>query len=310
MQHEVQIQTHSALSAPVKTIFHDKPDYSIFSDKSPCFNLRKLMSGGKIFPYLYQTYQSGVSMAGHSKWANIQHRKKAQDSKRGKLFTKLIREIVVAAKMGGGDPDSNPRLRAAIDKGLSGNMTRDTIERAVKRGSGAGDNENYDEVRYEGYGPGGVAVLVECLTDNINRTVSEVRHAFSKSGGNLGTDGSVAYLFTKQGILSYPAGSDEDKIMDAALETGAEDVVTNDDDSIDVTTLWEDFLNVKDAMIAASLEPEHAEVTMVASTSVDLQVEDAEKVMRLIDGLEDLDDVQNVYTNADFTEEVMQALDQ
>ncbi len=247
-------------------------------------------------------------MAGHSKWANIQHRKKAQDSKRGKLFTKLIREIVVAAKMGGGDPDANPRLRAAIDKGLSGNMTRDTIERAVKRGAGAGDNENYDEVRYEGYGPSGVAVLVECLTDNINRTVSEVRHAFSKSGGNLGTDGSVAYLFTKQGILSYPTGSDEDKIMDAALEAGAEDVVTNEDGSIDVTTLWEDFLMVKDTMVAASLEPEHAEVTMVASTSVDLQVEDAEKVMRLIDVLEDLDDVQNVYTNADFTEEVMQAL--
>jgi len=247
-------------------------------------------------------------MAGHSKWANIQHRKKAQDAKRGKLFTKLIREIVVAAKMGGGDPDANPRLRAAIDKGLSGNMTRDTIERAVKRGAGAGDNENYDEVRYEGYGPSGVAVLVECLTDNINRTVSEVRHAFSKSGGNLGTDGSVAYLFTKQGILSYPAGSDEEQIMDAALEAGAEDVVTNDDGSIDVTTAWEEFVKVKDAMVAASLEPEHAEVTMTASTSVDLEVDDAQKVMRLIDVLEDLDDVQNVYTNADFSEEVMQAL--
>jgi len=247
-------------------------------------------------------------MAGHSKWANIQHRKKAQDAKRGKLFTKLIREIVVAAKMGGGDPDANPRLRAAIDKGLSGNMTRDTIERAVKRGAGAGDSENYDEVRYEGYGPSGVAVLVECLTDNINRTVSEVRHAFSKSGGNLGTDGSVAYLFTKQGILSYPSGSDEEQIMDAALESGAEDVVTNDDGSIDVTTAWEDFLSVKDTMIAASLEPEHAEVTMTASTSVELEVDDAQKVMRLIDVLEDLDDVQNVYTNADFSEEVMQAL--
>jgi len=247
-------------------------------------------------------------MAGHSKWANIQHRKSAQDSKRGKLFTKLIREIVVAAKMGGGDPDSNPRLRAAIDKGLSGNMTRDTIERAVKRGSGNDENENYDEVRYEGYGPSGVAVLVECLTDNLNRTVSEVRHAFSKSGGNLGTDGSVAYLFTKQGILSYPTGSDEDKIMDAALEAAAEDVVTNDDGSIDVTTSWEGFMSVKDAMIKASLEPEHAEVTMVASINVDLSVDDAQKVMRLIDMLEDLDDVQNVYTNADFSDEVMQAL--
>ena len=248
-------------------------------------------------------------MAGHSKWANIQHRKKAQDNKRGKLFTKLIREIVVAAKMGGGDPDSNPRLRAAIDKGLAGNMTRDTIERAVKRGAGADDNENYDEVRYEGYGPNGVAVLVECLTDNINRTVSEVRHAFSKSGGNLGTDGSVAYLFTKQGVLSYATGSDEEKIMDAALEAGAEDVVTNDDGSIDVTTAWEDFLSVKDAMVAGNLIPEHAEVTMTASTSVDLDVDDATKVMRLIDVLEDLDDVQNVYTNADFSQEVMEALE-
>ncbi len=247
-------------------------------------------------------------MAGHSKWANIQHRKKAQDNKRGKLFTKLIREIVVAAKMGGGDPDANPRLRAAVDKGLSGNMTRDTIDRAVKRGAGADAAENYDEVRYEGYGPNGVAVLVECLTDNINRTVSEVRHAFTKSGGNLGTDGSVAYLFTKQGVLSYSAESDEEKIMEAALEAGAEDVVSNDDGSIDVTTTWEDFMVVKKAMDDASLEPEHAEVTMTASTSVDLEVDDAQKVMRLIDVLEDLDDVQNVYTNADFTEEVMLAL--
>ena len=247
-------------------------------------------------------------MAGHSKWANIQHRKKAQDNKRGKLFTKLIREIVVAAKMGGADPDSNPRLRAAIDKGLSGNMTRDTIERAVKRGAGSDENNNYDEVRYEGYGPSGVAVLVECLTDNINRTVSDVRHAFTKSGGNLGTDGSVAYLFTKQGILSYPSGSDEEKIMDASLEAGAEDVVTNDDGSIDVTTSWETLMAVKSAMLAASFEPEHAEVTMTASTSVDLDVDSAQKVLRLIDVLEDLDDVQNVYTNADFTEELMQAL--
>jgi len=247
-------------------------------------------------------------MAGHSKWANIQHRKKAQDNKRGKLFTKLIREIVVAAKMGGGDPDSNPRLRAAIDKGLSGNMTRDTIERAVKRGAGNDDSDNYDEVRYEGYGPSGVAVLVECLTDNINRTVSDVRHAFTKSGGNLGTDGSVAYLFTKQGVLSYPTGSDEDSIMNVALEAGAEDVLTHENGSIEVITSWEDFLAVKEAMKIASLEPEHAEVTMAASTNVDLNVDDAQKVLRLIDVLEDLDDVQNVYTNADFTEEVMLAI--
>ena len=247
-------------------------------------------------------------MAGHSKWANIQHRKKAQDAKRGKLFTKLIREIVVSAKMGGGDPDSNPRLRAAIDKALAGNMTKDTIERAVKRGSGAADDSNYDEVRYEGYGPGGVAVMVDCLTDNINRTVSEVRHAFSKSGGNLGTDGSVAYLFSKIGLLSYPAGSDEDAIMEAALEAGAEDVVTNDDGSIDVTTSAEDFMSVKDAMVAAGHAPEHADVTMQPSTTAELDLDGAEKVMRLVDMLEDLDDVQNVYSNADFPDDVMEQL--
>ena len=247
-------------------------------------------------------------MAGHSKWANIQHRKGAQDAKRGKLFTKLIREITVAAKMGGGDPDANPRLRAAIDKGLAGNMTKDTIQKAVKRGSGDLEGENYEEVRYEGYGPCGVAVMVDCLTDNINRTVSEVRHAFSKAGGNLGTDGSVSYLFTKLGILSYPSGSDEDAIMEAALEAGAEDIVTNDDGSIEVQTAWEEFARVKDAMVAADFEPEHAEITMQPSTSVDLELDDAQKVMRMVDALEDLDDVQNVYSNSDFSEEVMAQL--
>ncbi|MDH3949178.1 MAG: YebC/PmpR family DNA-binding transcriptional regulator [Gammaproteobacteria bacterium] len=244
-------------------------------------------------------------MAGHSKWANIQHRKKAQDAKRGKLFTKLIREITVAARLGGGDPDSNPRLRAAIDKGLGANMTKDTIDRAVKRGSGAADGENYEEVRYEGYGPNGVAVMVDCLTDNRNRTVSEVRHAFTKAGGNLGTDGSVAYLFSKIGTLTFPAGSDEDQVMEVALEAGAEDIVTNDDQTIDVQTTPETFLDVKEAMLEAGLDPEMAEVTMSPSTSVDLELEDAEKVMRLVDTLEDLDDVQNVYTNADFSDEVM-----
>ena len=247
-------------------------------------------------------------MAGHSKWANIQHRKKAQDAKRGKLFTKLIREITVAARMGGGDPDSNPRLRAAIDKGLGANMTKDTIERAIKRGSGAADGENYEEVRYEGYGPNGVAIMVDCLTDNRNRTVSEVRHAFTKAGGNLGTDGSVAYLFSKVGTLTFPAGSDEDQVMEAALEAGADDVVTNDDQTIDVQTTPETFLDVKQAMITAGLKPEMAEVTMSPATSVDLELEDAEKVMRLVDTLEDLDDVQNVYTNADFSDEVMAQL--
>jgi len=247
-------------------------------------------------------------MAGHSKWANIQHRKKAQDAKRGKLFTKLIREITVAARMGGPDPDSNPRLRAAIDKGLSGNMTRDTIERAVKRGAGANDGENYEEVRYEGYGPNGLAVMVDCLTDNRNRTVAEVRHAFSKAGGNLGTDGSVAYLFTKTGTLTFASGCDEEQIMEQALEAGADDVQTHEDGSIDVLTTPEEFMNVKDTMTAAGLEPEMAEITMSPSMTVDMNVEDAEKVMRLVDALEDLDDVQNVYTNADFSEEVMAEL--
>jgi len=247
-------------------------------------------------------------MAGHSKWANIKHRKAAQDAKRGKIFTKLIRELTVAARTGGADQDSNPRLRDAINKALAANMKKDTVENAIKRGSGAADGENYEEVRYEGYGPAGVAVMVECLTDNRNRTVAEVRHAFSKSGGNLGTDGSVAYLFSKIGLMTYPAGSDEDAIMEAALEAGAEDVVTNDDGSIEVTTSPEEFNRVKEAMVAAGLEPEVAEVTMQPSTNVDLQLDDAEKVMRLVDMLEDLDDVQNVYNNADFSDEVMAQL--
>ena len=247
-------------------------------------------------------------MAGHSKWANIQHRKGRQDAKRGKLFTKLIREITVAAKMGGGDPSANPRLRAAVDKALDGNMTKDTIERAIKRGAGGGEGENYEEIRYEGYGPAGVAVMVECMTDNRNRTVSEVRHAFSKSGGNLGTDGSVAYLFSKIGLLSYPAGTSEDKVMEVALEAGADDVVTNGDGSIDVTTSPDNFIAVKEAMVAAGLVPQMADITMKPSMTVNLELEDAEKVIRLVDMLEDLDDVQNVYSNADFSDEVMAKL--
>lgn len=247
-------------------------------------------------------------MAGHSKFANIKHRKAAQDAKRGKIFTKLIREIVVAAKMGGGEQDSNPRLRDAISKALSANMKRDTVENAIKRGVGADNTENYNEVRYEGYGPAGVAVMVDCLTDNINRTVSEVRHAFTKSGGNLGTDGSVSYLFTKSGTLTYPAGSDEDVIMEAALEAGADDVQTHEGGSVEVSTTPESFTQVKEAMIAQGLQTEMAEITMNPSTSVELGLDEAEKVMRLIDMLEDLDDVQNVYTNADFSEDVMQQL--
>ena len=247
-------------------------------------------------------------MAGHSKWANIKHRKAAQDAKRGKIFTKLIREITVAARSGGPDASSNPRLRDAVTKALGQNMTRDTVDRAIKRGSGDADGDNYEEVRYEGYGPAGVAVMVECLTDNRNRTVAEVRYAFSKTGGNLGTDGSVAYLFSKIGILGYLAGSDEDAIMEAALEAGAEDVVTHEDGSIEVSTLPEDFNQVHEAMVAAGLAPEVAEVTMKPATSVDLELEDAQKVLRLVEMLEDLDDVQNVYNNADFSDEVMSQL--
>lgn len=244
-------------------------------------------------------------MAGHSKWANIKHRKARQDAIRGKVFTKLIRELVVAAKTGGGVPEDNPRLRAAVDKALGANMKRDTIDKAIQRGAGDAEGENYEEVTYEGYGANGIAVLVECLTDNRNRTVSEVRHAFTKRGGNLGTDGSVAYLFTRTGQISYPPGNDEDTIMEAALEAGAEDVVTNDDGSIDVLTAWEDFVAVKEALIAMGIEPVSAEVTMVAATTVELDVEGAEKIMALVDHLEDLDDVQNVYTNADIPDEIL-----
>jgi YebC/PmpR family DNA-binding regulatory protein len=244
-------------------------------------------------------------MAGHSKWANIKHRKAGQDAKRGKIFTKLLREITVAVKSGGPDAGTNPTLRTAIDKALGSNMRRDTIDNAIKKASGAQEGANYEEVRYEGYGPGGTAVMVECLTDNRNRTVSDVRHAFTKAGGNLGTDGSVAYLFTKTGILSYAEGADEDALMEAALEAGANDVITNDDGSIDVMTSPEDYLAVKEALVAAGFAPDNAEVTMQASTQTELDVEDAEKMLRLIDRLEDLDDVQNVYSNADISEEIV-----
>jgi len=247
-------------------------------------------------------------MAGHSKWANIQHRKNAQDAKRGKLFTKLIREITVAARLGDPDPASNPRLRLAVDKALGANMGKDTIERAIKRGSGAQDGDNFEEVRYEGYGPGGTAVMVDCVTDNRNRTVAEVRHAFTKCGGNLGTSGSVAYLFTKTGVLGYPDGSDEDAIMDAALESGAIDVVSNDDGSLDVLTEPDDFVTVEEAMVAAGYEPEQAEVTMRATTGSALDSDDAGKMVRMLDMLEELDDVQNVYSNADISEEILATL--
>jgi len=247
-------------------------------------------------------------MAGHSKWANIKHKKAAVDKQRGKLWTKLIREITVAAKEGG-ELASNPRLRLAVDKGQAANMPKDTIERAIKRGAGAGEGEDYEEIRYEGYGPGGTAIMVDCMTDNRNRTASEVRHAFTKHGGNLGTDGSVAYLFTRRGILSYEPGADEDAIMDAALEAGAEDVVSNDDGSIDVYTTPEDFETVQQAMLDASLEPAHAEVTYEAATLAELDRDGAEKLLRLIDVLEDLDDVQEVFSNADIPAEIMAELE-
>lgn len=247
-------------------------------------------------------------MAGHSKWANIQHRKGAQDSKRGKLFTRLIREITVAARMGGGDPNTNPRLRLAIDKGLGGNMSKDTIDRAVKRGAGGLEGANVEEIRYEGYGPAGVAVMVECMTDNRNRTVAEVRHAFTKCGGNLGTDGSVGYLFNKKGQICYPAGSNEESIMEVALEAGAEDVIINDDNSIDVITAPEEFSRITTSMTDKGLAADQAEVTMLATTTVDIDKDSAEKMLRLLNMLEDLDDVQNVYSNANISEEILQEL--
>ncbi len=248
-------------------------------------------------------------MAGHSKWANIQHRKNAQDAKRGKLFTRLIREITVAARMGGEDANANPRLRAAIDKALSSNMTKDTIERAIKRGAGTQDGDNYEEVRYEGYGPSGVAVMVDCVTDNRNRTVAEVRHAFTKSGGNLGTDGSVAYLFNKIGLISFNADVDEDAVMEIALEVGAEDIEHNDDGSFDVLTKPEDFYIVKESLDKAGLATEQAEITMKATTSTMLDLESAQKMLRLLNMLEELDDTQEVYSNADIPDEVMAQLD-
>lgn len=245
-------------------------------------------------------------MAGHSKWSNIQHRKGAQDAKRGKIFTKLIREITTAARMGGGEEVSNPRLRLAVQKALIQNMTRDTINRAIKRGAGGEDGADMMEITYEGYGPGGVAVMVECLSDNKNRTVSDVRHAFTKCGGNLGTSGSVAFLFTKTGLIQFPAGLDEEKIMEAAIDAGAEDITTHSDGSIDVKTSMESFEAVKNALQAAQYVPEKAEITMIASTECKLADEElAKQMIKLSDMLEDLDDVQNVYSNADISEEIL-----
>jgi YebC/PmpR family DNA-binding regulatory protein len=246
-------------------------------------------------------------MAGHSKWANIQHRKSAQDAKRGKLFTKLIRELTTAARSGGADPATNPRLRTAIDKALAANMTRDTIERATKRGAGGTDGDNYEAVRYEGYGPGGVAVMVDCLTDNRNRTVGEVRHLFSKRGGNLGTDGSVAYLFEARGSIVLPADVSEERAFELALEAGADDVLVQDD-NIELLTASDRLHEVREALLALGVTPQSAELVERPTTSVQLDAEQTLQVIKLLDALEDLDDVQRVHSNAEFSDEALAAL--
>ncbi|MCY4329398.1 MAG: YebC/PmpR family DNA-binding transcriptional regulator [Endozoicomonadaceae bacterium] len=246
-------------------------------------------------------------MAGHSKWANIKHRKAAQDAKRGKLFTKLIHELVVAARAGANVED-NPRLRAAVDKALGANMTRDTIDRAIKRGAGGDDSANMEEITYEGYGVNGVAVLVECLSDNRNRTVSEVRHAFSKHGGSLGTDGSVAYLFDKKGQILFENIDDEESLIEAALEAGAEDVIGDDEGGMEVLTEWTQFSAIKEALQKAGFNGVSAEVAMIPSNKITLNQEEAEKLIKMVERLEDLDDVQNVYTNADISDSILAAI--
>ncbi len=238
-------------------------------------------------------------MAGHSKWANIQHRKKAQDAKRGKIFTKMIREITVAARQGGDDPDANPRLRLAIDRALSVNMPKDRIEKAAARGAGTDEAVAYEEARFEGYGPGGIAIMADCMTDNRNRTVSEIRHAFNKHGGNLGTDGCVAFMFQQRGVMIFPPETDEDALMEAALEAGAEDVVSHEDGSFEVLTTPEAFTDAREALTAAGLAPADAEVTMRPDSTSELSGEEGAKAARLLERLEDLDDVQAVYTNAE-----------
>ena len=247
-------------------------------------------------------------MAGHSKWANIQHRKGAQDKKRGKLFTKLAREITVAARMGGGDPGFNPRLRLAVDKAKGQSMPKDNIERAIQRGTGELEGAEYVEIRYEGYGPGGAAVMVDCVTDNRNRTVAEVRHAFSKFGGNLGADGSVSYLFSHVGLLEFGAGVDEDALMEVALEAGAEDIITGADGSVEVITDPQEFEEVRDRLHAAGWQIEVEEVTQRATTSAVLGEGEAQSMIKLLEMLEDLDDVQNVYSNADIPDDILAAL--
>ena len=249
-------------------------------------------------------------MAGHSKWANIRHKKGKTDAKRGKLFTRLIREVTVAARLGGADAASNPRLRAAIDTALSANMPKDTIERAAARGAGNLDSDSYEELRYEGYGPNGVAIVVDCMTDNRNRTVADVRHAFTKHGGNLGTDGSVSYLFKKVGLINVEGNVEEEALMEVAIDAGAEDVVQNEEGSYEITTAWEEISSVNDVLVSAGYNLVTSEVTMQAETTVSLAQEAAESMLKFLDALEEIDDVQRVYSNAEISVDVLTLLNE
>ena len=248
-------------------------------------------------------------MAGHSKWANIKHRKGRQDAKRGKVFSVLIRELTVAAKLGGGVADDNPRLRTAIDKALAANMTKDTIERAVQRGAGGLEGENLEEVSFEGYGPGGIAIIVESMTDNNNRTVAEVRHAFTKTGGNLGTNGSVSYLFEKKGIVTVSSNQDTDQIMEVSIEAGAEDIEINDDETITVSSSPEEFESIKNALSSNELDIDDSEISLVPETTVKADLDTSLKVYKLLEMLEDLDDTQNVTSNIEFAEGMLEQID-
>ena len=248
-------------------------------------------------------------MAGHSKWANIKHRKGRQDAKRGKVFSVLIRELTVAAKLGGGVTDDNPRLRTAVDKALAANMTKDTIERAIQRGAGGLEGENLEEVSFEGYGPGGIAIIVESMTDNNNRTVAEVRHAFTKSGGNLGTNGSVSYLFEKKGIITAASNQDADNIMELSIESGAEDIELNDDETVTISSSPEDFENIKNLLIENEIKIDDSEVSLIPETTEQADLDTSLKVFKLLEMLEDLDDTQNVTSNIEFAEGMLDQLD-
>ena len=248
-------------------------------------------------------------MAGHSKWANIKHRKGRQDAKRGKIFSVLIRELTVAAKLGGGVPDDNPRLRTAVDKALAANMTKDTIERAIQRGAGGLEGENLEEVSFEGYGPGGIAIIVESMTDNNNRTVAEVRHAFTKSGGNLGTNGSVSYLFEKKGIIIASSNQDADNIMEISIEAGAEDIELNEDETVTISSSPEDFENIKSSLSENEIQIDDSEISLIPETTIQADLETSLKVYKLLEMLEDLDDTQNVTSNIEFAEGLLDQLD-